>query len=590
MTEDHVLETTSDLSGLWAILKLGEKQHLKLLGAVLLIVCSSIVVMMSARILGFLVESVHSGQYQVLSLVTWFLVLETSSIVMQYFGRLSLAHSTIEVTYSLRCRLFDKLRTLPMSYFDTQPLGRTITRLTTDVEGVESFFSGTLSRLVVSTIHIVTVLIAMLVTQPSFGVIVVGCSIPALVFSIASRKPVRFWMRTYRRRSAHLNSILAEFLNGMPVIKAFGLEKWTQNRFTNGSQSLLTSAINMMNWNSLIRPMTVLLCGLPLVVILWWGGHLVTVGALEIGLLVTYIRYSERFMGPIRTISQEIQHIQEALVSSERVRQMLSEEVENDVMGDDGQLALPIEGQIKFEDVCMEYIKGKPILNGVSFEIAAGETVAFVGATGSGKTTTVNLIPKLYPISSGEITLDGYDLRDWSRKGIRKNLGYVGQDVVIFRGTIRENLLAAVDDSIELSDQKILAACERTGLSSIIERFKDGLDYNILEAGKNLSMGERQLIAFTRMLLKDPAILILDEATANIDEHCEKLIQKAVSELMEHRTCIVIAHRLSTILHADQILVFKDGRVVEKGCHEDLVAHNGIYAELIRRQIDGHLD
>jgi ABC-type multidrug transport system fused ATPase/permease subunit len=376
----------------------------------------------------------------------------------------------------------------------------------------------------------------------------------------------------------------------MPVIKAFGLEKWTQNRFTNGSQSLLTSAINMMNWNSLIRPMTVLLCGLPLVVILWWGGHLVTVGALEIGLLVTYIRYSERFMGPIRTISQEIQHIQEALVSSERVRQMLSEEVENDVLGDDGQLALPIEGQIKFEDVCMEYIKGKPILNGVSFEIAAGETVAFVGATGSGKTTTVNLIPKLYPISSGEITLDGYDLRDWSRKGIRKNLGYVGQDVVIFRGTIRENLLAAVDDSIELSDQKILAACERTGLSSIIERFKDGLDYNILEAGKNLSMGERQLIAFTRMLLKDPAILILDEATANIDEHCEKLIQKAVSELMEHRTCIVIAHRLSTILHADQILVFKDGRVVEKGCHEDLVAHNGIYAELIRRQIDGHLD
>ncbi len=588
-SQDLVQETTNDFSGVLAILKFGKGVHLRLLGSILLIVCASMSVMASARILGLLVEALaavkQSQVVDITGLTASFLAFEAAAVFLQYFGRLGLASATIKITYQVRIELFEKLKRLPMTYFDRQPLGRTITRLTTDVEGIENFFSGTLARLIISTIHIVTVLIAMILTSPKFGIVIVACSLPAIAFSLGMRKPIRHWMRTYRKRSAALNATLAEFLNGIPVIKAFGLEGWTQSKFTTGAQEMLHSAMMMLHWNSLIRPLVVLISSAPMIAIVWWGGLQVASGTLALGLLVTYIRYSERFLGPIRTISQEIQHIQEALISSERVKQMLYEVEEDDALGMDGTVDQTVEGALKFENVWMEYIEGQPILKGINFEVEKGQTIALVGSTGSGKTTTVNLIPKLYPLMKGQITLDGIPLDQWKRKSIRRHLGYVGQDVVIFRGSVRENLLAAVQDGQHVSDEVIMEACRRTGLDEILARFGEGLDYTVLEAGSNLSMGEKQLVAFTRMIIKDPAILILDEATANIDEHCEKLIQKAVSEVMEGRTCFIIAHRLSTIVGCDLTLVFKDGEILEKGTHESLVAQNGVYSDLISHQL-----
>jgi len=587
--EDTVLETTSELSGLLAILKFGKGVHLRLAGSVVLVVFASISVMGSAMILGMLVEKLvaikQAQNVDILQLTLGFLALEALAVVLQYFGRLGLASATIKITYQVRLELFAKIKKLPMQYFDTQPLGRTITRLTTDVEGIENFFSGTLARLVISCINVVIVLLAMLITVPKFGLVVVLSSLPAIVFSFAMRKPIRFWMRTYRKRSAAMNATLAEFLNGMPVIKMFGLEKWTQAKFVKESVELFHASMKMLHWNSFVRPLVVLICSIPMVVVIWWGGYQVAGGTLALGLMVTYVRYAERFISPIRTISQEIQHIQEALVSSERVKKMLFETEEDDTLGQDGVIDQNIEGTIEFKDVWMEYLKDQPILKGVSFKADKGMTIALVGATGSGKTTTVNLIPKLYPILKGQIALDGIDLKDWKRQCIRKHLGYVGQDVVIFRGTVRENLLGAVQAGRIVEDQEVLEACRRTGLNEILAKFPEGLDYKILDAGSNLSMGEKQLLAFTRMIIKNPAILILDEATANIDEHCEKLIQKAVAEVMQGRTCFVIAHRLSTIVGCDLTLVFKKGEIIEKGDHESLIAKNGVYANLVAHQL-----
>jgi ABC-type multidrug transport system fused ATPase/permease subunit len=299
---------------------------------------------------------------------------------------------------------------------------------------------------------------------------------------------------------------------------------------------------------------------------------------------VAFVRYSERFVSPIRVLSQEVQNIQEALVSSERVRKMLSEPEETATLGPDGTALHELQGAVEYRDVWMSYQAGHQVLKGVSFKALPGMKVGLVGATGSGKTSTVNLLPRLYPIDKGEILLDGLRIETLARDGLRGQLGYVSQDVVVFSGSIRENLIAALPGATP-TDAMIGAACQRTGLTQVLAHFPDGLDHKVVEGGDNLSMGERQLIAFTRMVLRDPRVLILDEATANIDERCERLIQNAITEVMAGRTCFVIAHRLSTIIQCDLILVFRAGEIVEQGTHAQLMAQGGYYASLAGKQL-----
>lgn len=583
--DDKILAAAGDVAGILHIIRMGRGVYLRLAATMALILGASACVMVSARVLGRLVESIVAAAYADVSrLAALFLALESGAVVLQYFGRVGLAQVTIEITYRIRCELFAKLKRLPISYFDTQPLGRTITRLTSDVEGIETFFSGTLAKVVIALINITTVLVAMMVTDLKFGGFIVLCSLPALVFTVIFRKPARYWLRTYRRRAAHCNAKLAEYLNGMPVIKIFGLEAWTQRNFTEATDSMYEAGLNTMTWNSLIRPAAVLLCSVPTLLILWLGGERVIEGTMALGMLVAFVRYSERFVSPIRTISQEIQQIQEALVSSERVRRMLQEPEELDSLGPDGTKTPTLQGRVEYQDVWMHYRPDRPVLKGVSFKIEPGMKVGLVGATGSGKTTTVNLLPRLYPHAKGRILLDGIPVDEIARDHLRGQLGYVSQDVVVFSGTIRSNLLAATPGHPP-TDERILAACRKTGLDQVLRNLADGLGHQVLEGGENLSMGERQLVAFTRMMLRDPKVLILDEATANIDERCEKLIQSAIVEVMEGRTCFVIAHRLSTIIRCDVILVFRDGEIVEQGTHADLMARGGYYSDLAGKQL-----
>jgi ABC-type multidrug transport system fused ATPase/permease subunit len=373
-------------------------------------------------------------------------------------------------------------------------------------------------------------------------------------------------------------------LTGLPVIKSMHLERWTKSVYEGLTRDHLTANITLMNWNSVVRPLTVMFCLVPTIMVVMLGGHRVLDGGMTLGIFVVFVRYSERFLAPVRTISQEIHQIQDALSSSERIRLLLLENEESSELGKDGTHAGTIAGEIEYRNVQMSYRGTKPVLNDISFCAKPGMKVALVGETGSGKTSTLSLIPRLYRFGGGSITIDGVPIADWQRSALRGQLGLVSQDVIVFRGTLRENLVAAHQDPAKCNDEMIMVAAEQTGLAKIIESLPAGLDSFVHHGGSNLSMGERQLIAFTRMLIRDPAVLILDEATANLDEGFEKVVQRAINVVMKGRTCFIIAHRLSTVMQSDVILVFRDGKIVERGSHVELMELAGYYSELVSRQ------
>ena len=300
-SDDKIAAVGSDVIGILQMVRMGSGLYWRLAGSLAWILSASAAVMVSARCLGRLVETLVDPRGGVD--LRWryslsFMVLEALAVAAQYFGRVSLAKATIEITYRIRTQLFEKMSRLPIAYFDVQPLGRTITRLTSDVEGIETFFNGTLARVLIATINIASVLVAMVLTDLHFGSTIVAVCVPALLFTVVMRRPVVYWLRTYKRRSAHLNAKLAEYLNGLPVIKIFGLEEWTQRQFTVAADELLSAGIHTLNWNSFIRPFAVFLCSLPSLLVLALGGPQVVEGAMQLGMLVAFVRFSERFVAP----------------------------------------------------------------------------------------------------------------------------------------------------------------------------------------------------------------------------------------------------------------------------------------------------
>jgi ABC-type multidrug transport system fused ATPase/permease subunit len=605
LEKEEIHEAKDRFFGLKYLYHFAEGVRWPMTRSLLLIVLSSVMVMVSARVLGILVESIHQllqtksldpgihslGLFVlglknagILNWIAVFLALELFAVILQYFGRVSLAYGTIQLTYLVRCRLFEKIQKLPISYFDAQPLGRTITRVTADVEGLENFFQNTFARVLIALINIIAVLIAMLATDMAFGGLILLFSLPAVAFSLAFRDTVRFWLRSYKRHGAFVNAKLAEYLNGIGVIRLFGLEDWSQRSFKAASLKMRYSGLKIMTWNSILRPIAIFLCSLPTLLILYWGGIRVLESTLSLGALVAFVRLSERFISPIRILSQEAPNIQEALVSGERVRKMLLEQTEEEVLGPDGTLTPQIKGAVEYRNVGMHYPGfSTSVLKDVSFSVKAGMSVGIVGATGSGKTTTMNLLPRFYPFHKGEILVDGYPIQTIKRSHLRSNLGYVYQDTVLTRGTVASNL-RELSGRGDLSDAELHQASLKTGLLQVLETYGDGFELTVAESGSNLSMGERQLVALTGVVLRNPRILILDEATAHMNTEIEQLVQRAVLEVMSGWTTFIIAHRLTTIQKCDFILVFHDGAVVEQGSFSELVALKGRFYELVEHQ------
>ncbi len=571
-----------DFSSFFFLLSYARSERKRFVWALIAIVSASTLGVLSARALGLFVEKalIPRDTQQALLLGATIVGFEILSVLCSYIGRRTLASTANTSILKIRAQLFQHLSRLPMAYFDREPLGKTVTRLTYDVEGLEDFFSGTLARLLGAVLSLIVVVVAMMTTDFKLGLLLTAAIMPAVLLTYGLRNSVRHWNREFARLGSRINARLSEFLNGIPVIRSFGAEDWSKTQFDSTVHEHLVASVRLNILNSWSRPLILFLCYLPLVSLLWFGGQQLLAGTLSLGIFVTFVRYCERFSRPISALSQEIQTVQTAFTSAERVARFLKHPTEGEVLGANGDRSgEKIKGDIEFKQVSMSYDNKTKVVRHLNFHIREGEKIGLAGRTGSGKSTTVGLLARLYEYQEGDILLDGYSVRDYSREALRKVIGYVSQDIVIFRGTLRDNLSMGAD--IEDST-RIESCCKKTGLLQLIKKRGLSLDSEILDHGANLSMGERQLVGLTRVLLHDPRIIILDEATSNVDSILEKTIFSAVNTVMKGRTAFIVAHRLATLADCDRIFVFKQGEIVEQGTHRELLTKNGYFSELLR--------
>jgi ATP-binding cassette subfamily B protein len=481
------------------------------------------------------------------------------------------------VMLDLRTRIFGHLQRLSISFFDRNPVGRLMTRVTSDVETLNELFSSGLVTVFGDVFTLAAIMGMMLLMN--WRLALVAFSVIPLVWLTASifRKHVREAFRDIRVRVARLNAYLQEQLSGMRIIQLFRREQAAYDEFDRLNQSQLDAHLRSITVYAIFFPVVEFLSSLALALLLWYGGLRALGGTLTVGVLAAFIQLSRRFFQPLQDISEKVNLLQSAMASSERIFQLLDEPVTVLEPATPAILPESPRGEVRFEDVWFRYSETGPwVLKGVSFVAAPGRTVAIVGHTGAGKTTVISLLLRFYEPVRGRITIDGVDIREMSTHDLRGLIGFVQQDLFLFTGDVLHNLV--LDAPIPAAQAQEAAA--RVGADRVVRRLPAGYGHQLAERGRNLSVGERQLLSFARALARDPRILVLDEATSSVDAEAEAQIQQAIAELMRGRTAIVVAHRLSTILHADEILVFHHGEIRERGTHRALLAQEGLYQRL----------
>ncbi|MBY0415432.1 MAG: ABC transporter ATP-binding protein/permease [Bdellovibrionales bacterium] len=551
--------------------------------ALSLMFMSSIFAIVSSKLMGDLLEKgliVRDLRHSIIYAAE-ILVLEIGSIYFIWTGRKSLAESASQVIFSIRKNLFSKLQDLPLQYYDRQPQGRIVTRVTHDVEGIEEFFTSSLGNLISASMMTILAVGAMIVSNFQLGIIMTLSIIPSICLILKTKDFLRNSNRRVSKFSSAINAKLSENLNGMDTIRSYGLEKWSMTKFSHTVDDYLFAQLKgnwLFAWS---MPLVSFCATIPLIGLVWYGGHGVLAGTYSVGLFVSFVRYYERFFNPMMLLSREIHVVQQAFTSTERVMSFLEEPGEDFVLKNNGRMMTStLLGDIKFERVFMQYGKGDWVLKDLNFHITPGEKIGLVGKTGCGKSSTVALLSRLYEYQQGEVLIDDIPIRNFDRHDLRDKIGFVSQDAVIFKGSLRENL--SCDEN--LTDQYLIDAARTTGLVRALAKEGFNLDMGVLEGGTNLSVGQRQLVSLTRVLLKNPSILILDEATANIDPYYEEIIQEAVMKMMKGRTCLMIAHRLETLKQCDRVLVFNEGVLVEEGTLSDLMAHGNYFYRLHNAQ------
>ena len=463
------------------------------------------------------------------------------------------------------------------------PVGRLLTRMTSDVESInEMFASGVITLIAdfVKLIAIVGIMFYLNVTLTLFTFV----TLPFLIILIGwSRKVMRKSYRAIRVKLAAMNSHVQEHLSGIKVVQLFAREKQASDRYDEINHEYRTAFLGVIKADSGMYAVVEALGITSAAAIAWYSGGEIGRGAVTVGLVVVFVEYVNKFFIPIRDFSSKYSVMQGAMAAAERITNLLDTD-EPDAPARELPAGAQTESDpsapvVEFDDVEFAYRPSEPVLRGVSLAVKRGETVAVVGATGSGKSTLIRLLARLYEPSSGAVRLSGVDVRDLDVQTLRGRLTFVSQDVYLFSGTIRENLTLG---NLDASEEMMMAALDRVGATQVVNRRDDGLDAEVTERGSNFSSGEKQLLAFARALMRDPEILILDEATAHVDPEAEEQIERGLEALMDGRTSFVIAHRLSTIRNADRIIVLSRGKLAEEGTHDELVAKNGIYAKLER--------
>jgi ATP-binding cassette, subfamily B, multidrug efflux pump len=509
--------------------------------------------------------------------------------VTRYAFQFTLSWLGQNVLFDIRADLFSKLQRLPLAYFDRNPVGRLITRVTSDVDAINQFITNGLLTLITSMFVVTAVLVNMFTLNWQLGLIATA-TVPVLYFS-ARYFQVRFRdaYRETRIRQAIVNTSLNENITGMGTVQLFNREARNRRDFDGLNTSFLRANLTTVHWFSFYFPVVGLISSLALSLVVWYGGGQVLQQALTIGVLVAFTRYVGNFWQPLQDLSDVMNTLQAAMASSERIFSILDEPENVADKPDAKSFQSGFKGDVEFKDVWFSY---KPVgeeveatdwvLRGVNFKVKPGESVAFVGATGAGKTSVISLISRFYDVQKGQVLVDGEDVRDLAQRNLRKHVGVVLQDVFLFAGTIESNLRMN-DPAISL--ERIVQACKYVGVHDFISSLPDGYQTEVRERGATLSTGQKQLLAFARALIQNPDILlVLDEATANVDTESELQIQDALAKVMHGRTSIIIAHRLSTIKNCDRIIVMRKGKIVEMGSHDELLSHGGYYATLYKLQ------
>ena len=525
----------------------------------------------------YMAQGDRAGVLRVAAFYGAAMLAEFAFLYLQYVLMMVVAQRSLA---DLRLKLVEHLQQLPARFFDRNPVGRLVTRLTADVDVINEMFAAGALTILMDLATLLGIIAIMLTIDWRLALVTLAL-VPVLavvinVFRIAARRSYRH----IRDRLTRLNAYLQEALAGMTVIQLFARERASQRRFDNLNDEFRAANHAANIYEAALFSIVEMVSSISLAVIVWYGGGEIVAGALAFGTLVAFIEYMQRFFVPVRDFSTKYAVMQSAMSSSERIFELLDQPVVIDSPARPVQPAA-VRGHIEFDHVWFAYHGEDYVLRDVSFTIAPGERVAVVGPTGSGKTTVIKLLNRSYDVVRGRVLVDGVDVRDWDLAALRRHIGVVLQDVFLFSGTVASNLTLDRDD---VSREDAIAAARTVHADPFITRLAAGYDERVRERGNNLSVGQRQLLAFARALAYRPSVLVLDEATSSVDTETELLIQDAVGRLLAGRTALVVAHRLSTIEHADRILVMHGGEIRESGTHADLLRQRGLYFRLYQLQ------
>ena len=501
----------------------------------------------------------------------------TAEFGLRYVQTYLLNRTGQQAMHDLRMELFAHLQRMGLRFFDRHPVGALMTRLTNDIESLNEALTSGVVAIIGDVITMVGIVIILVLLDWRLA-LVTFLVLPLLhLMSQRIQRELRDNYRAIRVRLSRLNAYVQESVSGMPVIQLFNRERRSLERFDTLNADHLRASLRSVFFFSLLYPSVTIVGSLATAAIIWYGGSQVLQGTLTIGVLVAFIQYLHRFYEPIRDLAEKYNIMQQAMTSAERIFNLLDEPEEVRNPAAPVRLAEP-RGEVVFDHVWFAYQDEDYVLRDVSFRIAPGESIAFVGATGAGKTSLISLLARFYDPQRGRILVDGVDVRDLDQGELRRHLGVVLQDPFLFAGTIDHNIRL---QNPAVTDEQVRVAARRVGADRFVERLPGGYQHEVRERGAGLSVGQKQLIAFARAIAHNPRILlVLDEATSSVDTETEALITQALAEVMRDRTTLAIAHRLSTVQHVDRIIVLHKGRIVEQGSHADLLARRGLYYRL----------
>jgi ATP-binding cassette subfamily B protein len=564
--------------------------RLRVAGAVALLLGAALVELVGPWLtMVALDRAVPAGDTRLLALLAAaFVASLIAAFVLQYGQTLLTAWLGQRVQYDLRREIFAKLQRLGLPFYDRNPVGRLMTRVTSDVEVLNELFSSGVVTVFGDIFTLVFIVGAIVLLDWRLALVTLAVMPFVVLTAAAFRARIRDAYRDIRVRLARINAFLQEHITGMSVIQLFGREPDAHDRFRAVNSAYLDAHLRSIRYYALFFPVIELLTAISLAAIIWYGGASVLGGTMTVGVIAAFLQYARRFFRPIQDLSEKYNMLQGAMASSERIFRLLDASEATESTGTRAPVT-PVRGRIEFRNVWFAYrTRGGAlatvdspdpdwVLRDVSFVAEPGQRVAVVGHTGAGKTTLIGLLLRFYEPQRGEILLDGEPIRTLDVNALRRSMSLVLQDVFLFSRSVAENIRLGRDD---IDDARVHEAATRVGAAAFIARLPGGYDHVVSERGASLSVGERQLLSFARALAYDPAVLILDEATSSVDSALEQHIERALDTLMRGRTSLVIAHRLSTVHNADHILVLHHGELREEGTHEQLLARGGLYAKL----------